>query len=142
MNIANLGKRILSYIIDTLILSIIPSFTLFFLYLNTDLLKDISIYLVVICFIFVLWFLYFIFIGLFLLISNGRTIGNLIFGIRVIHKDISHLTFGDCFARSSTQGLIILAIISVFYVMTIHTEKSAFDRLTNTVVVDWRNREK
>lgn len=140
MNIASFTKRIWAYIIDNLLLIIPLGVCLFFLYLLIPEMKDVPIYFIVFGFIFAHWLIYFLFIGFYMFLSNGRTIGNLIFGLRIIHPDISRLSLGDCFARSACQGIIIFPIISMLFVITIRSEKSVFDRMTNTVVADWRNK--
>lgn len=140
MNIANFTKRIWAYIIDFVLTALLPAATLVLLYVFVPQINDVPVYFIVFGMIFVHWLIYFLLVGFYTFITNGRTVGNLIFGLRIIHPNIKRLSFGDSFARSAAQGLFILPIISLLYITIAHTEKSVFDRMTNTIVVDWRNK--
>ena len=140
MNIASYTKRVWSYIIDAF-LAIVCSLALFItLYFYQSWIRSIPAFFVIIAFFFIEWFLYTFIYSLWLFISNGRTLGSLIFGTRVVHNDISRLSYGDCLARSASEGVLVLVAIDLIYVLIKHTEKTIFDRLSLTVVVDWRNR--
>lgn len=140
MNIASFSKRIWAYIIDFVLTALIPGGTLTLLYIFVPEMNDIPVYFIVFGVIFTHWFVYFLVIGFYIFVTNGRTIGNLLLGLRIIHPHIKRLSLGDAFGRSAAQGLVILPIISILYVIIIHTEKSVFDRMTKTIVVDWRNK--
>ena len=140
MNIAKYSKRIAAYIWDFLLSSLFAGLILFLvLYFNHDLLKTPLFYLIL-AFFLVEWLTYTILNSLISFISNGRTLGKLICGLRIVHKDISRLHYGDCLTRAISEGLFVMAIIDMFFVLIRHTDKTTFDRLSNSVVVDWRNR--
>lgn len=140
MNIATFGKRIWAYIIDMLLAYAIPVVALIFAYVRFSELNQIPVIFVVLGMLFATWFVFTFIYSIWLFASNGRTLGRLIFGLRVVHTDISRLSFSVCLARAATEGCIILIGISAIYTLAVHTEKTVFDRLTNTVVSDWRNR--
>ncbi len=140
MNIASYTKRVWSYVIDAF-LAIVCSLALFIiLYIYQSWIRSIPAFFVIIAFFFIEWLLYTFIYSLWLFISNGRTLGSLIFGTRVVHNDVSRLSFGDCLARCASEGVLVLVAIDLIYVLIKHTEKTIFDRLSLTVVVDWRNR--
>lgn len=140
MNIANFTKRIFAYIVDILISA---SFVIAGIVLGTMFSQDfraIPVYFIVMAAFASQWLVYLIINTFLIFLTNGRTIGCYIFGLRIVHNDISPITFGDAITRSASEGLIVLAIVGLFYLATVHTEKTVFDRMTNTIVVDWRNR--
>ncbi|MCQ2792889.1 MAG: RDD family protein [Bacilli bacterium] len=140
MNIASYMKRTWAYVIDFVFALIISAGVLVAaIFLFRDFVT-IPAFFVVLMFIAADWLIYTLMYSIWLKTSNGRTLGNLIIGLRVVHNDVSKLTFGDCISRSAMNGLIVLAIINTLYVMISHTEKSIFDRVTKTLVADWRNR--
>ncbi len=140
MNIASFTKRLWGYIVDLIFSLIIPTGLLVLALLYAKHINDIPAFFVSLIFIAASWLSFTIIYAIWLKASNGRTLGNLIFGLRVVHNDVSKLTFGECLSRASMQGLIILVIINALYLLIAQTEKSIFDRVTNTLVVDWRNR--
>ncbi len=140
MNTAKFPKRVISYVFD-MILSFL--FSLALVILGSVFIPgfaDLGIFYIVLIFFGLLWFIYTFIFTFWLFISNGRSLGMLIFGLRVVHKDISRLSFGDCLARSASEGMIVFVVIDLFYVLINNTERTAFDRISNTYVVDWRHR--
>lgn len=140
MNIASYTKRIWSYIIDAFLASICALAIFVVLFFYQTWIRNVPIFFVILSFFFIEWLLYTLFFSLWLFASNGRTLGSLIFGTRVVHSNISRLSYGDCIARCASEGVLVLVVIDMFYVLIKHTEKTIFDRLSLTVVVDWRNR--
>ena len=140
MNTAKLPRRIISYAFD-MILSFAIALTL--VILGSRFIKgfaNLGIFYIVTIFFVLLWITYVFIFAFWLFLSNGRTLGMLIFGLRVVHKDISRLKFGDCFARSAAEGVLIFIVIDLFFVLITNTERTSFDRISNTYVVDWRHR--
>lgn len=140
MNNAKLPRRIISYVFD-MALSFAIALTL--VILGSIFIKgfaNLGIFYIVIIFFVLLWITYVFIFTFWLFLSNGRTLGMLIFGLRVVHKDISRLKFGDCLARSASEGVLIFIVIDLFFVLITNTERTSFDRISNTYVVDWRHR--
>ncbi len=142
MNIASFTKRTFAYIIDLFLTILLPLAVFILGYIYWPEFQSIPIYFVFIAFVIIAWFIYFVFCSIYMAISNGRTVGLAIMGLRVIHQDLKRISFRESLARCATAGLLIMAIVNAFYVVGMRTEKSAFDRLTNTITVDWKNRSK
>jgi uncharacterized RDD family membrane protein YckC len=140
MNIARFGKRISAYIVNLVFAYAFPVVALVLAYVYVPNFSKIPFLFVFLMIIFASWFAYTFIFTIWLFVTNGRTLGARIFGLRVVHPNISRLSFGDCFARAAAEGMFMMAIISSLYVIAVHTEKSVFDRLTDTVIADWRNR--
>lgn len=141
MNTVKLSKRIFAYLIDILIVSlpVIAGLIWFFYFINMSFNYAIPWYFLLLGGFLIKWLIYVLFSVLILLISNGRTLGNLIFGIKIVHANLKHLSFKDALCISAVHGLISMMIISLFYMIIVHTERSVSDRLTDTYSIDWRN---
>jgi uncharacterized RDD family membrane protein YckC len=75
-----------------------------------------------------------------MMISRGFTLGSLIFGIKVMHPNRAPLLYREMFLRSITIGVLPMVLVNAIYMVAIHTERTIFDRITETVVVDYRHR--
>lgn len=140
MNPAKFPKRVISYVFD-MVLSFIISLALIILgSIFLDGFANLGIFYIVLIFFGLLWFVYTFIFTFWLFLSNGRSLGMLIFGLRVVHKDVSRLSFGDSLARCASEGMLVFIIIDLFYVLINNSERTAFDRISNTYVVDWRHR--
>ncbi len=136
MNIARYEKRIGGWLVDKAISYCVLGLAI---WLFVSLLgPDFSAYLSVLLSILVSYFFFVIFNTLFLWISNGRTVGNLIFGIKVSHPSGNRLGFTESLLKSLLVGAMAMDIINSVYMLSNHTERSVFDRMTNTNVIDTR----
>jgi uncharacterized RDD family membrane protein YckC len=72
------------------------------------------------------------------LLSTARTLGMAIMGIKTCHADKSRIRFKEAFLKALTTGLTAMDLVNSIYMLSSHTERSVFDRLTNTLVVDTR----
>ena len=140
MNIARFEKRLLAYMIDFLlpVILVITANVLGFVYIEE--VRGISWYFALAIGFTSVWILYTLINSLWLTISNGRTLGGLIAGLRVVHPNLEKLTFKDALCRSATLAIVPMVLINAAYMLIVHTEKTVFDRMSKTVVVDWRNR--
>ena len=142
MNIASFTKRTFAYLIDLVLTILLPMAAFVLGYIFWPEFQSIPIYFVIMAFVVIAWLIYFVFCSIYMAISNGRTVGLAIMGLRVIHQDLKRISFGESLARCAACGLLIMVIVNAFYVVGTKTEKSVFDRLTNTLTVDWKNRSK
>ena len=142
MNTARTNKRIFAYIIDLLLctMPVIAGAILLYYQISVAYNYNIPWYFLLVGVLVTKWVVYFILSTIILLLSNGRTVGNFIFGIKIIHSDFKHLSLKDAMCISAVHGLIIMMVINMFYVYLVHTEKSVADRLTQTIAVDYRHR--
>lgn len=140
MNIAKLSKRIGAYLIDFLISLFIPFLGLYLALTFFPNYRALPLYLLILFFIAFNWLCYFLVNGVSLYLSNGRTLGYRIFGLRNIHRDMTRLSLKDAFTRSASQGLIVFGVVSIFYMLIKRSELSIFDRFNDTVIADWRNK--
>lgn len=141
MNTVKLSKRIFAYLIDLVIvtLPIIAFLNWLFYYVNMSFNYSIPWYFLLLAGFSLKWIVYTFFSILFLFIFNGRTLGNLILGIKIVHSDLKHLSFLDTICISAVHGLLSMMIISLFYMIIVHTERSVSDRLTDTYSIDYRH---
>lgn len=138
MEIARYEKRIIAYLID-LVSATIPAFALFlFLYIFTKDKVDIPGYFFALAAQLLTFIFFVLFTFLFLIISKGYTLGSLIIGIKVIHITKRAPSIKESFLRAITIGVIPMVIINVIYMLAVHTEKTIFDRISETIVVDSR----
>ncbi len=86
------------------------------------------------------YLLFIIFSFFFIIISKGFTFGSLIMGIKIMHPNRIPLTARDAFLRGVTIGVLPMVLANAVYMLAIHTERTIFDRITETVVVDYRHR--
>lgn len=140
MNIASYTKRLARYAVDFVFASLFPAGALIYIFYYAHSLIEIPPLFLGIIIVASEWIVFTLINTIWMYVSNGRTLGNLIFGTRVVKPDISRLTFGECLTRNISEGLIFMIVISWVYMLAIGSEKSVFDRMTNTVIVDWRNR--
>jgi uncharacterized RDD family membrane protein YckC len=137
MNIARYEKRILGWLIDKLLswLVLAAALTLCLLYLPepTSLFFEILL-------AFAASYLFFVVSSAIALWAfNGYTLGMALVGIRTCHPSGERLRLGESFVKSLMTGLFGMDLLNAAYMLFAHTERSAFDRLTKTLVVDARH---
>lgn len=136
MGIARYEKRVLGWLIDRL-LSLFVGAGLFYPF-RLLFGPSFSLYFLVIFCVLGAYFFYFLSVFSFLWISDGRTLGGLLFGVRTFRPDGNRLSFSDAFLKALLTGVVTMALVNALFMLFIHTERSAFDRLTNTIVIDTR----
>jgi uncharacterized RDD family membrane protein YckC len=136
MEIARYEKRVFGWLIDRL-LSWLLGGALFYPY-HLLFGAGFSPYFLVLLSILSAYLLYVLGVTFFLWISNGRTLGSLFLGTKSFHPDGERLSFADSFLKALLTGVVAMAFLNALYMLFSHTERSAFDRLTNTLVVDVR----
>jgi len=83
--------------------------------------------------------LYILITSLILVLTNGFSIGGAILGIRVLRKDGNNLHFKECFLKTIAEGVVPYCLVNAVYMLANHTERSTFDRLTDTLVTEYRH---
>jgi len=130
MRIARYEKRLLAYFIDFAI-ALAVALAIFFLIpmsltvVEKVLLSQIGASLI-----------YFILTFLGLWISNGFTLGAAIAGIRIVRLDDEKISIKEALIRSSSLAIFPWAIINAINMLLVHTERTLFDRLSDTLVID------
>jgi uncharacterized RDD family membrane protein YckC len=81
---------------------------------------------------------YVFFATLSLYFFRGATPGMALFGIRTYHPTSEKLAFRECLLKALATGLSAMCLVNAIYMLSAHTERSAFDRLTKTIVIDRR----
>ena len=134
MNILN--RRVKAFIIDLLVISSVRSIFIF-IYLNKirsflflDILKDIHLLTSFLTII--------IFSGYFICsyyLSNGKTLGKLIFKLRVKSQQNSELKVSECFIRSFGYLFCLLNFFFLFLIPFItRNQKGIPDYISNTYI--------
>jgi uncharacterized RDD family membrane protein YckC len=137
MNIARYEKRILGWLIDKvlswLVLAAVIVLCLLYLPEQTSLFFEILLALAI------SYLFYVVFTTLALWAFNGYTLGMALVGIRTCHPAGERLRFGEALVKSLMTGLFGMCLLNSAYMLFAHTERSAFDRITKTLVVDARH---
>lgn len=129
---ANYERRVLGWLIDELIaLGLMVLYMWLFMKFGP---KD---YPPLLHFLFSALLSYFSYIILtFILMKfTASTIGMLITGIKCIHHGDKTLSGREIFLRSLLSGLIAFTLANAIYMLMAHTERSAFDQLTQSYMV-------
>lgn len=129
MKIAGFEKRIFSYLVDMLI-PIAISITLFFtVFIHIHLNTMFFLYVIALSIVSISYLLINI---LLTYLTNGYTLGNLIFGIRMVSNKNQKLRFVDCFLKYCFLAFPMCAFINVLYMVIVHSERTIFDKLSST----------
>ncbi|MFA5421552.1 MAG: RDD family protein [Bacilli bacterium] len=140
MEIARYEKRVIAYLIDLLIAFAPPLVVAFLLYFHLPDGPSVPLYFYFLVVEIATYLLYIVFTFIFSMISRGFTLGSLIMGIKIMHPNRLPVTAREAFIRGVTIGLLPMVIVNAIYMISIHTERTIFDRITETVVVDYRHR--
>lgn len=135
MNFAKPIQRIVAYIIDYVICHI-PSVilaVLLFIYV-----PSLKWYCILLLSFLLYWLSFIVFNSFFLFVSNGFTLGGLIAKVRVVRSHLERLQYRDAFVRAASLGLLIMVIVNVFYMLIVHTERTIFDRISDTIVISYQ----
>ena len=137
MKIARFTKRIVAWIIDEII-PFAGAITFFVFATRFNFFPTGVAYKILIMFL--------IAYGLVVLISypvlnfsNLLTLGGAIMGIRVSHVDGGKIKFREALLKSILVGVIAFALVNAIYMLIVRTERSVFDRLTDTYVAEYRH---
>ena len=132
MNIPRFDKRIISYLIDLIIPSILSLLTYFLLKHSFQILDYLTFFLWVEFFAMV----YFLLINsLFAYLFNGNTIGNLFTNTKMASIDGKRLTLKQVLLKYLPLSLWPTVIINAFYMLYVHTESTIYDTLSNSIVI-------
>ena len=132
MNIPRFDKRIISYLIDLIIPSILSLLTYFLLKHSFQILDYLTFFLWVEFFAIV----YFLLINsLFAYLFNGNTIGNLFTKTKMVSIDGKRLTLKQVLLKYLPLSLWPTIIINAFYMLYVHTESTIYDTLSNSIVI-------
>lgn len=132
MNIPRFDKRIISYLIDLIIPSILSLLTYFLLKHSFQILDYLTFFLWVEFFAMV----YFLLINsLFAYLFNGNTIGNLFTKTKMVSIDGKRLTLKQILLKYLPLSLWPTVIINAFYMLYVHTESTIYDTLSNSIVI-------
>ncbi|OPZ32266.1 MAG: RDD family protein [Tenericutes bacterium ADurb.BinA155] len=137
MNIARFDKRIFGWLIDEILPLLGGGTLLYFLwnYWGTGM----SLFLIIFLSVLGDYFLYILINAITMSSTRGATIGMAIFGIKTVHPEGDKLKMGECWLKCLLTGVIAMDLINAIFMLAVHTERSAFDRMTNTLVVDRRS---
>ena len=132
MNIPRFDKRIISYLIDLIIPSILSLLTYFLLKHSFQILDYLTFFLWVEFFAMV----YFLLINsLFAYLFNGNTIGNLFTKTKMVRIDGKRLTLKQALLNSLPLSLWPTVIIHAFYILYVHTSSTIYDTLRTSIVL-------
>ena len=132
MNIPRFDKRIISYLIDLIIPSILSLLTYFLLKHSFQILDYLTFFLWVEFFAMV----YFLLINsLFAYLFNGNTIGNLFTKTKMVSIDGKRLTLKQVLLKYLPLSLWPTVIINAFYMLYVHTESTIYDTQSNSIVI-------
>lgn len=133
MQIAGFEKRVGGWLIDKalswlLLAGLIVAFRLTFP-------PDFSIFLEIVLALFLTYLAYAFFNGTLLYLTKGYTIGTALFRIKTSSPS-RRLGYAKCLLKSLLTGVSAVCLVNAIYMLSTHTERSAFDRLTSTLMID------
>ncbi len=134
MEIARYERRVLAYLLDIL-LCLGCAFVVWFF---VDWIRFLPVVVQIVILELLMGLFYMLFGGILLKWSNGYTLGSAIFRIKVVHMDDRDITYRDAFIRSITLSIVPWVVVNAVYMLIVHTERTIFDKLTDTIVVDRR----
>lgn len=132
MRILKFEKRILAYLLD-FILPVLLTVVLYFFYLRTlnwPWVRTLFVLEIIAS------TLYTIINTLFCYFSKGKTIGGFIVNARVVPMQNMPITFANSFIRYLSLSVIPFVLVNIFFMLSVHTERSIFDRLSDTVIIE------
>jgi uncharacterized RDD family membrane protein YckC len=136
MQIARYEKRIGGWLFDKLLSLSVFAVVLAFEILNYP--KNFSLYLSMIVAFAAHYVFYVLWNTFWLYFSNGFTLGGLIFGVRLVHATKERISWKEAAVKSLFSGVVAAAIVNGIYMLSEHTERSVFDRLSDTLCVSTR----
>mgnify|MGYP003321582360 CR=1 FL=1 len=134
MEIARFEKRVISYLIDLVFPYAIGITSGVLLFVYTPLPWYFSLLL-----LFLFCFVAYLLVNVPAMgLSKGHGIGSAITGIKTINENGSPITWKAVWIKNLYYALLPCVIANAIYMLIIHTERTLFDRITDTVVVDER----
>ncbi len=138
MGIARYEKRLLAYLFDE-VLACLFGVGIAILMYHFEVLGE-SIFLIAVLSCVFAYLVYVFLCTLVSALSGGMTFGFMVAGIKAIHSDGSPFTLRDAFIRAVTKGLLPAVLANAVYMLAVHSQRSIFDRLSDTLVIDKRRR--
>ncbi len=138
MGIARYEKRLLAYLFDEVV-SCAFGVGIAILMVYYSVLDDSAFPIFVLSAVFA-YGVYVVLCTISMILSGGATLGSLVFGIKAVHPDGEKFTLRDALIRAFGKGLVPAVGLNAIYMLCVHSQRSAFDRLSGTIVVDVRKR--
>ncbi len=134
MEVAVLGKRVWSYILNLIIYMIIGFSSslpfLLVLHLHWALYILISLGITIVSAMVISFLL--------LVITKGFNIGSAVFGVKYVGVRNERISGRQAFVRAMAEAIFIFPLFDLFYFWKNRTERGVIDRLTNTFAIDIR----
>lgn len=132
MNVPRFDRRIVSYLIDLIVPTILSLLTYFLQKNNFDIFDHLSFFLWTELFT-IIYFL--IFNAMCAYVFNGNTIGNLITKTKMVSLDGKRLSFIQVLLKYVPLCIWPTVLINASYMLYVHTETTIYDTLSKTIVV-------
>ncbi|MCQ2794512.1 MAG: RDD family protein [Bacilli bacterium] len=132
MNIEHKKKRILSYLIDFVLPIALGIATTTLLIMRAN----FPWYFAMLIGAGACYLLYLLLNTIFLCSTHGYTFGSLIFAIKTVTLQGEDISWRIALVKNLYLGLIPFAIVNAVYMLVVHTERTVFDKITDTIVVD------
>lgn len=128
MKIAAFENRIFSYLIDLIIPTALSVLLYFTVFRYVSIKTMFAIYVIMLT---VISITYFIINTIITYLTNGYTLGNFIFHIKVVGEN-NRLSFISCVLKYAFLAFPMCAAINALYMIIAHTEITIFDRISST----------
>jgi uncharacterized RDD family membrane protein YckC len=135
MQISSFEKRIFAYLVDFLIVLGIAIGIYIFVFmriLNWNWEYGLIFSPIIASILFVC------FVGNLCYLTNGYTLGNAIFGLKMVSIKFQKLSYRQVMIKYLPLSLIPCMVVNALYMLIKHTEKTIFDELSHTVSVSMR----
>lgn len=135
MNNAKYYKRVYGWIFDELVSLLFGIFCFWLIYYFNS---SIPLFFIVVISIFFDYFFYVLITSISMFAFKGKTLGMAIEGIKTVDMAGQRPDYRSCFLKCFLNGVIAMVVINAAFMLLVHTERSLFDRLTETMAVNCR----
>lgn len=126
-------KRIYGWIIDEIISLLFGIACIFLIFYFSP---TFSLFFAVVIAIFVDYFFYVFLTSIIMYLNNGSSFGMMLQKIKTVNINGNPLKYKACFLKCFLNGIIVVTIVNAIFMVCVHTERSLFDRLTDTIAVE------
>ncbi len=134
MNNARRISRIVAYFIDLIIATIFSIIAIIIIVYASHYLNWLLNVFLLLLFD---WIIYAFINTITLYFFHGRTVGGYLLHIKIMKTNLAPLTFKNALVKSVTLGFLPMVIVNAIYMLVVKTERTIFDRLTDTIALSW-----
>ncbi len=135
MNNAKFYKRIYGWLLDEALCLPFGVFCFWLIYYFD---ASFPLFFLVVISILFDYFFYVLINSISMYAFKGKTLGMTIEGIKTVDMEGNRPSYRCCFLKCFLNGVIAIDLVNAAFMLLIHTERSLFDRLSQTMAVNCR----